>query len=70
MTLGGGSVPHPFDPAGDIGRMVEKGISFYLLRDDAEERGIEPDSFIGSIEFITRSQLAEFIGQFDSIWHW
>lgn len=70
MNIGGGTVPYPFDPSGDIGRMVEKGISFYLLRDDAEQRGIDASSFIGSVEFISRSQLAGFIGQYDSIWHW
>lgn len=70
MVIGGGTVPHPFDPSGDIGRMVDKGISFYLLRDDADERGIEPSSLIGSVELISRNQLAEFVGQFDSIWHW
>jgi predicted peroxiredoxin len=70
MTIGGGSVPHPFDPSGDITRMVDKGISFYLLRDDAEQRGIDPAELIGNVELISRSQLADFIGQYDSIWHW
>ena len=70
MVLGGGTVPHPFDPTGDITRMIEKGISFFLLRDDAEQRGIEPNSLIGSVELISRSDLAGFISQYDSIWHW
>ena len=70
MTIGGGSVPHPFDPNGDISRMVDKGISFFLLREDAEQRGIDPSEFIGNIELISRAQLADFVGQYDSIWHW
>lgn len=70
MTVGGGTVPHPFDPSGDIGRMADKGIRFYLMRDDADQRGIDPSELVGSVELISRSQLAEFVGQFDSIWHW
>ncbi len=44
LVLGGGKVPHPFDPAKDIERMASKGVSFYLVREDAEERGIDPSS--------------------------
>lgn len=70
LLLGGGTVPHPFDPAKDIERMASKGVSFYLIREDAEERGIDPASLIGSVEPIARAQLADFIGEYENIWHW
>lgn len=70
MTLGGGSVPHPFDAAGDIQRMADKGIEFFLIREDAEERGIDPDTMLSCVEAISRSQLAGFVDGYDSIWHW
>jgi hypothetical protein len=67
---GGGSVPHPFDAAGDIQRMADKGIEFFLIREDAEERGINPDTMLSCVEAISRSQLAGFVDGYDSIWHW
>ena len=70
LVLGGGQVPHPFDPAKDIERMASKGVSFYLLREDAEQRGIDPSSLLASVEQIPRAHLAEFIGKYESIWHW
>ena len=70
LVLGGGEVPHPFDPAKDIERMASKGVSFYLVREDAEERGIDPSSLIGSVERISRAQLADLVGKYENIWHW
>ncbi len=70
LVLGGGEVPHPFDPAKDIERMAAKAVSFYLVREDAEERGIDPSSLLGSVEQISRAQLADFVGKYDNIWHW
>lgn len=70
LAVGGGSVPHPFDAPGDIQRMVDKGVSFYLLREDAEERGIDQDRMLSCIEPLSRSQLAGFVDSYDSIWHW
>lgn len=70
FTFGGGTVPHPFDPAGDLQRMVDKGIECYLLREDAEERGIDASSMINCVEQISREKLAGFVDSFDSVWHW
>jgi hypothetical protein len=63
-------VPHPFVPAKDIERMASKGVSFYLVREDAEERGIDRSSLLSSVEQIPRANLADFIGKYENIWHW
>ena len=70
LSVGGGSVPHPFDAPGDIQRMADKGVGFYLIKEDAEERGIEAETMISCVETISRSKLASFVDQYDSIWHW
>ena len=70
MTLGGHRVPHPFDPAGDIERMAGKGVTFLLIREDAEERGIDGADLIGAVEQISRTKLPELLEEHDSIWHW
>ena len=70
LKTGGGEVPHPFNPGDDIQRMAGKGVRFYLLREDAEDRGIEPATLIDSVEQISRAKLADLVDQYDSIWHW
>lgn len=70
FTVGAATVAHPFDPPRDIERMAEKGAQFFLVREDADERGIAPDECIGAIEPISRSALAELVEQYDDVWHW
>ena len=70
LVLGGGTVSHPFDPPRDIERLAGKGVSFYLVREDAEERGIDSDRLVDSVEVITRAQLPDLVEGYDAIWHW
>jgi len=70
LSVGGGTVPHPFDPGQDIERLAEKGINFFLIREDAEERGIESEQMTGAVEAIPRSNLAKLVDSYDAIWHW
>ncbi|MFT5049971.1 MAG: putative peroxiredoxin [Chlamydiales bacterium] len=70
LSVGGGVVAHPFDPGQDIERLTGKGISFFLIREDAEERGIDSDELINAVEAIPRSQLAKLVDSHDAIWHW
>ncbi len=70
LVLGGGTVPHPFDPVKDIERMASKGVSFSLIREDAEDRGIDLSTLVSSVEQISRAQLPDLLNQYDSIWHW
>lgn len=70
MKMGGGTIEYPFNPPGDIQRMADKGVTFYLIREDADQRGIDASTMIGCVEQISRTQLADFVDQFDSIWHW
>lgn len=66
---GGGSIAHPMDPLGDIRRMSAKGVKFFLVREDAEERGLV-GLLAPEIETMARIRLARFIDAYDLIWHW
>ena len=70
LALGGGKVPHPFDPPRDIERMADGGVGFFLVREDAEERGIDSTCLMGAVEAISRADLPELVGSFDAVWHW
>ena len=70
LVLGGGTVPHPFVPSNDIERMAAKGVCFFLVREDAEERGIDGASLIGAVEPISRDQLPDMLEKYHDIWHW
>ena len=70
FTVGGTAVAHPFDPPRDIERMAEKGVAFFLVREDAEERGIDPDARIGAVEPISRAELADLVERYDDVWRW
>ena len=70
LTLGGGTVPHPFDPTADIERMAGRGVAFYLVREDAEERGLDAETRLPSVEPIARERLPELFESHGAIWHW
>ena len=70
FSVGGGTIADPFDPAKDLERAAGKGIGIYMVREDADERGIEKDSLIGCVEQISRSKIAELVENHDDIWHW
>ena len=40
LSFGGRKQTHPPDIAGDVAKLVGKGIDVYVVRDDAAERGI------------------------------
>ncbi len=70
LKFGKAEIPHPPHPQEDLKKLMEKGIGVFLLKEDAEERGIPSDSMITGIEPISRNQIAKFIDQYDLIWHW
>ena len=47
--------------------MASKGVSFSLIREDAEDRGINLSTLVSSVEQISRAQLPDLLGQYDSI---
>ena len=49
---------------------LEDGRRVRVVREDAEERGIESDDLIGTVEPISRSEIPELLDRYDDIWHW
>ena len=54
----------------DVERMIDKGVPVYLVKEDAEDRGLSNGNLIAGIKKISRSGLPTLFNQHDQIWHW
>jgi sulfur transfer complex TusBCD TusB component (DsrH family) len=61
---------HPPEIDKDVEKMIQKGIPVYLVKEDAEERGLSDKDLISEIKKVTRQDLPGLIDQHDQVWHW
>ena len=50
--------------------MIEKGIQVYLVKEDADERGLSAGDLVGGIKQVSTSELPALVDQHDQIRHW
>ena len=70
LSFGDLKLPHPPELDKDITKMIEKGIQVYLVKEDAEERGLSSGDLVGGIKQVSKSELPALVDQHDRIWHW
>jgi sulfur transfer complex TusBCD TusB component (DsrH family) len=70
LVIGSVGINHPARPNEDIGRLLEKGVKVFAVRDDMEERGIDGEDCIGGIKMIRRSDIAGLFEDYEQVWHW
>src|SRR5712692_4631103 len=58
LEIGSAIISHPARPTEDINKLREKGVDVLVVREDVEERGIDSSVCIGSIQMISRSDIA------------
>ncbi len=54
----------------DVAALIEKGVPVYLVKEDAEERGLAEKELVNGVESVSRSNLPKLLDRFDRIWHW
>ena len=54
----------------DLLKAAQAGVKLALVRDDAEMRGIPASALLPEVQQISRAQLADFLNDFDMVWHW
>lgn len=70
LAFGEARLAHPPEIDKDVERMIERGVPLYLVKEDAEERGLSDGELITGIKKIARRELPALFDQHDQIWHW
>ncbi|MDQ3667633.1 MAG: DsrE family protein [Acidobacteriota bacterium] len=70
LIIGNARINHPARPAEDIGKLQQKGGKVFAVRDDLEERGINPESCIDGVQMISGKDIAGLLEGYDQVWHW
>ena len=70
LIFGETKMTHPPEIDKDVEKMVQKGVPVYLVKEDAEERGLSDRDLISGIKRVTRREIPELIDQHDQVWHW
>jgi len=70
LRIAGASINHPARPNDDISKLREKGVEVFVIREDVEDRGIDPASCMTNVRMIERREIAKVFDQHDQVWHW
>jgi intracellular sulfur oxidation DsrE/DsrF family protein len=70
LAFGDRKQTQPPDVAGDLARLVAKGVSVHVVADDMTVHGIAAGDVIDGLDLISRSEIPVLMGRYDLIWHW
>ena len=54
----------------DLRSVHQANTPLYAIQEDVEERGLRKDELIEGIQLLSRTELAKFVDQFDTVWNW
>jgi hypothetical protein len=70
IKIGTIGINHPARPNEDLARLQEKGVTVFAVRDDLEERGLNPSNTLAGVKVIRRSDIALLMDDYTQVWHW
>lgn len=70
MMFGDRAQSHAPDVLGETARLLEKGATVYVLKDDVQRRGIDPAKLIDGVRPVWAASLPKIFIEYDNIWHW
>jgi sulfur transfer complex TusBCD TusB component (DsrH family) len=70
LYFGEVKMTHPPEIDKDVQKLIEKGVTVYLIREDAKERGLTTEELTPGIKEISRSDLPQLFDEHDQVWHW
>lgn len=56
--------------AEDLQRMLDQGLSVHYVSEDAEERGLAPESLVPGLQAVDREKVADLMNTFDRVFAW
>lgn len=54
----------------DLRSAAQSNIPVYVLREDAEERGLTREDLIEGVHLLSERELGGFVDRFDTVWNW
>jgi intracellular sulfur oxidation DsrE/DsrF family protein len=70
LAFGDKKQTRPPDLAGDLERLIAKGVDVYVVHEDVAARGLASGDLVEGLKPIERSGLPALCGRHDLIWHW
>ena len=70
LVFGDRKQTHPPDLAGDIVRLIAKGVDVYVDGDELVARGLTPGDLVEGPMPITTAEVARMLDRYDLVWHW
>ena len=70
VKIGTTGINHPAQPNEDIKKLQDKGVAFFAIREDVEERGINLSNCLTGVQLIHRHDVALLLDDYDQVWHW
>jgi len=70
LYFGALKMTHPPEIDKDVEKMIQKGVSIYLVEEDARERGLTDDDLLDGLRKIKRQGIPQLIDEHDQVWHW
>ena len=60
----------PPDLAGDLARLIAKGVEVHVVEEDLAAHGLVTAELIDGLKPLKQSGIPELLGRHDLIWHW
>jgi predicted peroxiredoxin len=70
LAFGDAKMTHPPEIDKDVEKMIEKGVSIYVVEEDARERGLSDEDLLSGLRRIKRQGIPQLIDEHDQVWHW
>lgn len=70
LTIAGKQAGNPPKLDEDLVKLVEKGVEIHVVKEDAAERGIAPETMIPQAKLVSRADVADLFIQAERIFAW
>ena len=70
VNIGGRGQKHAPDVHGQIRDFLGNGSKVYAVREDVEERAIDPSDMLQQVELVSRLELPALLSGYEQVWHW
>ena len=70
LSFGTRKQTQPPQLAEDIAKLLDQGVSVYVVEEDLAERGIDTGELVPGLKSVSRRDVAKLFAAYDRIWHW